>query len=76
VIPKKRAINPSSLDGGDISILKNASEMMTIRMMPNARRVSMGRRERDSFIKNLESTTPVVEIAKSGDFAILYGSNL
>src|SRR5215212_10818552 len=49
-MPRNKAINPSSLEGGDMSILKNASEIATIKRMPNARRVNMGRRERDSFI--------------------------
>src|SRR5690349_5324956 len=51
VIPKNSAINPSSLEGGDMSILKNTSEIRTIRRILIARRVSIGRRERDSFIK-------------------------
>src|SRR5215213_1506515 len=50
VIPRNSAISPSSLEGGDISILKNASEMATINRMPNVRRASMGRRERENFI--------------------------
>jgi hypothetical protein len=50
---KNRAINPSSLVGGDMSMLKNASEMATIKSVPNARRASMGRRLREAFIKSI-----------------------
>jgi hypothetical protein len=49
-MPKNKAIRPSSLVGGDMSMLKNTSDMATMSRMPNVRRASIGKRDRDSFM--------------------------
>src|SRR3989304_4653073 len=58
VMPRNKAINPSSLDGGDMSSLKKPSEMARMRTMPSTRRASMGMREREAFMARTYNQRP------------------
>src|SRR5688572_32826788 len=58
VMPRNKAINPSSLDGGDMSRLKKLNEIARMRMMPSTRRASMGMREIEAFMAQTYNQHP------------------